>query len=125
MNMSKGFIFVLMIFCHIVDDYYLQRILAQMKQCSWWKENAPDALYRYDWAVAMLTHAFSWAFMIMLPFAVQCGFKPPVIYFVLLFGNMSVHFVVDHMKANERIISLMQDQMLHLFQILITWIAIT
>lgn len=30
--MSKIFILALMIFCHIVDDYYLQGILAQMKQ---------------------------------------------------------------------------------------------
>ena len=26
---------------HIVDDYYLQGILAKMKQKSWWKEVAP------------------------------------------------------------------------------------
>ena len=38
-----------MIFCHIVDDYYLQGKLASMKQKSWWEKNAPDRLYKYDY----------------------------------------------------------------------------
>jgi hypothetical protein len=29
-------IFFAMCFCHIVDDYYLQGILASMKQKNWW-----------------------------------------------------------------------------------------
>lgn len=31
----KLLILATMIFCHIADDYYLQGILAQMKQRSW------------------------------------------------------------------------------------------
>lgn len=58
-----------MLFCHIVDDYYLQGILASMKQKKWWQENAPDKLYEYDYLIALLMHGFSWAFMIMLPIA--------------------------------------------------------
>lgn len=122
--MNKSFMLALMVFCHIIDDYCLQGILAQMKQRSWWKKNAPEKLYECDWFVAMLMHAFSWAFMIMLPAAIHYEFNPPAMYFVLLLGNMAVHFVVDHMKANEKIISLVQDQLLHLSQILITWIAL-
>ena len=38
----KLFILLCMIFCHIIDDYYLQGILASMKQKSWWKNNYPD-----------------------------------------------------------------------------------
>ena len=44
-------IFLTMIFLHIVDDYYLQGILAQMKQKKFWKEQAPDELYKYDYIV--------------------------------------------------------------------------
>ena len=29
-----------MFFLHIVDDYYLQGCLAQMKQQSWWEKSA-------------------------------------------------------------------------------------
>ena len=38
-----------MLFCHIVDDYYLQGWLASAKQKSWWEKNAPDELYKNDY----------------------------------------------------------------------------
>ena len=60
-------ILLTMIFLHIVDDYYLQGILAQMKQKKFWKEQAPDEKYKYDYIWALIMHGFSWAFMIMLP----------------------------------------------------------
>lgn len=38
MNIAyKILILFTMIFCHIVDDYYLQGWLASAKQKSWWK----------------------------------------------------------------------------------------
>ena len=40
-----------MIFCHIVDDYYLQGWLASAKQKSWWETNAPDELYKNDYKI--------------------------------------------------------------------------
>ena len=39
--MIEIFMLLLMIFLHIVDDYYLQGILASMKQRGWWEKNAP------------------------------------------------------------------------------------
>ena len=74
--MCKYFIFILMVFCHIVDDYYLQGILASMKQRKWWIDNAPKKLYRHDYIAALVMHAFSWAFMIMLPIAAYMSFQP-------------------------------------------------
>ena len=41
----KILVLFLMLFLHVVDDYYLQGILASMKQKSWWQKNAPDNLY--------------------------------------------------------------------------------
>ena len=63
----KIFILFSMIFCHIVDDFYLQGCLAKFKQKKWWQENYPNELYRNDWIISLLIHAFSWTFMIMLP----------------------------------------------------------
>ena len=40
--MRNIFIVLCMIFCHIVDDYYLQGWLASAKQKVFWKENAPE-----------------------------------------------------------------------------------
>jgi hypothetical protein len=56
-----------MLFCHIVDDYYLQGILALMKQKTWWKKQTLNSLYKYDYIMALCEHAFSWTFMIFLP----------------------------------------------------------
>lgn len=66
--MSKIFILLFMIMMHIVDDYYLQGILASMKQKSWWKKqpNYKDK-YSNDYLIALMMHAFSWSFCIMLP----------------------------------------------------------
>ena len=79
---------ILMIFMHIVDDYYLQGILASMKQRLWWKQRASEPTYRYDYIWALLMHAFSWTFMIMLP---------PLYLFKLSFNNIGVliFFIVN------------------------------
>ena len=118
--MSKLFVIALMIFCHIVDDYYLQGILASMKQRSWWEENYPQKLYRYDYIMALAVHAISWAFMIMLPVAAYMGFKPTNIFFVMLIANSVIHAIVDDLKANKHKINLIVDQCIHLVQIVVT-----
>ena len=37
---------IIMVFLHIVDDYYLQGVLATMKQKDWWIKNAPNKKYK-------------------------------------------------------------------------------
>ena len=116
----------IMIFCHVVDDYYLQGWLASAKQKKWWEENAPNALYKNDYKVALLVHSFSWAFSINLPVLVYALFfqiLPTIIlpYFILLIANMIIHYIVDNLKANKLKINLITDQNIHLFQILISW----
>ena len=73
--MNNAFIFLLMIFCHIVDDYYLQGWLASAKQKRYWEENAPDKMYKHDYIWALIMHSFSWTFMIMLPVAFLMNFN--------------------------------------------------
>lgn len=114
--------FLFMLFFHIVDDYYLQGILAKMKQRSWWKENAPEELYRYDWLVALLMHSLSWAFMIMLPIAYRVGFSLSPIFLIVYSTNVIIHGMVDHFKANKKKISLITDQTIHILQILYTYV---
>ena len=119
----KIFIILLfMIFCHIVDDYYLQGCLANLKQKSFWEKNAPDKMYKYDYIMALLIHSMSWAFMIMLPLLIYFGLNPPVIFPVLWVINTVIHLVVDDLKANKRKINLIQDQACHLVQIVVTLI---
>lgn len=57
--MAYKILFLLgMIFCHIVDDYYLQGWLASAKQKEWWSKNAPNPLYKYDYIMALFMHSF-------------------------------------------------------------------
>ena len=123
----KIFLILIMVFCHIADDYYFQGILANMKQRSWWEKNYPADLYKNDWLAALITHGFSWSFMIQLPIMVILIHKgmtdtKTAMQFLLFFSaNTAVHCVVDNIKANRKRINLIQDQLIHLIQILLTW----
>lgn len=120
--MSKIFVLLWMVFNHVFDDYHLQGILANMKQKSWWQENAPDKMYECDYLVALLMHSISWAFLIMLPIAVQKGFAVDSIFGIVFSFNMMIHAIVDHLKANKRLINLAADQGFHIVQIVVTYL---
>ena len=121
--MSVFFILVIMIFMHIFDDYYLQGWLASAKQKKWCQENAPQKLYRHDYIMALIMHSLSWAFMIMLPIAIDRQFAVTWIYAVALIVNATIHGIVDNLKANKLKINLIQDQSIHIMQIVITFIV--
>jgi hypothetical protein len=110
-----------MIFCHIVDDYYLQGWLASAKQKQWWMDNAPDKLYRFDYIWALFMHSFSWSFMIMLPIAIFQGFDVNWVFGLMLVINTAVHAFVDNLKANVKVINLWVDQSIHMLQIIYTF----
>ena len=127
----KIFILITMIFCHIVDDYYLQGWLASAKQKSWWVQNAPNKndyneLYKNDYLMALFCHSFSWSFMIQLPIFVYsfCYMKTFLWSIPLFIINLIIHMYVDNLKANKLKINLIQDQTIHFIQIIITWIII-
>ena len=119
----KVFVLLGMVFAHIVDDYYLQGWLASAKQKDWWKKNCPDSMYDWDYIVALFMHSFSWAFDVMLVPTLyrmvhnNCDLR--LLWFFI--GNMVVHMIVDHLKANIKAINLVEDQLLHMAQIFLTW----
>ena len=120
--MSYEFMFLLMIFLHIVDDFCLQQFsLSNLKQKSFWEKNAPDKIYENDYQTALAMHGISWAFMIMLPIAIKVSFNINYTYVVALCINALIHIVVDDIKANEKKINLTQDQLIHMIQILATF----
>jgi hypothetical protein len=122
--MNSAFIFLLMIFCHIVDDYYLQGWLASAKQRKYWQDNAPDKLYRFDYIWALIMHSFSWAFMIMLPIALSMNFDVNNLFVACFAANVLIHAITDNEKANRLTINLWLDQLVHLCQIIITFIIL-
>lgn len=116
------FTIIAMIFCHILDDFFLQSAwLANGKQKSWWEKNASDPLYKNDYIMALFAHAFSWAFMIMLPIAWYLHFQVGPFFILFLAINMTIHAIIDDQKANKHALNLIQDQLLHLLQIAITF----
>ena len=115
--MNNFFVILLMIFCHIVDDYYLQGILASLKQKKFWKEKAPEKMYKYDYIWALIVHAFSWAFMIMLPIAFVMNFQIDLLFGIIFGLNVVIHAIIDNEKANKFRINLWVDQLIHLAQI--------
>ena len=128
--MIKLFILLSMLFLHIVDDYYLQGILAKLKQKSWWEENYPNKMYKNDYIIALIEHAFSWTFMIMLPIGVYFIFnnitwENITIIFSLIFGiNWLIHAYIDNAKANNLTINLITDQLVHIAQVFLTWFMV-
>ena len=64
-------------------------------------------------------HSLSWAFMVMLPIIIILRGELDWMW-IMLPVNTAIHFIVDDTKANKKKINLIQDQLIHLIQILIT-----
>lgn len=117
--MSETFILLAMLFCHVVADYNLQGWLANAKQKEWWKKNAPDEMYARDYIMALIMHSIGWAFLVMLPVAWYESFAIDIWFIVAFVLNVIIHAFVDDYKANEHKINLVQDQLLHILQIIL------
>ena len=117
-------ILVLMLFAHLVDDYYLQGWLASAKQKKWWAQNAPDKLYKRDYIMALVCHALSWSIMTFLPILIYslCNHIDLNWFYLALPINLIIHAVVDDLKANKLKINLIIDQSIHFIQIIATWL---
>lgn len=121
-----------MIFFHIIADFNIQGILAQMKQKSFYDQYRYRVnLYRYDHIVALLMHSFSWTFMIHIPgimYLILMGkwsmFENEwTVYLIFFTVHMIIHALTDHAKANWYLINLVMDQTIHILQIIIIWIT--
>lgn len=115
----RVYILLAMIFCHIVEDYNIQGILAQFKQKSFWKDK--DFLYHNDWIISIIEHGFENTFIMMLPIAIYYKFQLNESYFIWFVWNWMWHCIIDHYKCNKLQINLIRDQSLHMFWIILTW----
>lgn len=61
--------------------------------------------------------------MIMLPIFIYLKFNIGLLWIVLIV-NMVMHAIIDDLKANRRKLNLIQDQTIHLIQIVATWLII-
>ena len=112
---------VLMLLGHLVSDYTLQGWLADGKQKSWWRkmfgghEDAVPDKYRRDYIAALVCHALYWSIFICAPFYASSWFLAAVVL------NTVAHAIIDDLKTNRFKLNLIQDQLLHLGQIMLTF----
>lgn len=122
---------ILMFICHVIDDFVLQPIcLSKLKQKDWWFDNVfidddgnydfkKQEFYKNDYKIALLIHSLSWSAMILLPLL----FLTPtagISVFCIWIANAMIHYITDDLKANEKKITLVQDQIVHFVQIFLT-----
>lgn len=125
----KIFLLISMLFCHIIDDYYLQGILASMKQKLWWEKNYPNEKYKNDYKIALFMHSASWSFMTLLPVSIYniinyCTDAFWTMWFIIWIINLIIHMIVDDLKANKLKINLIIDQIIHMIQIVIAFVIL-
>lgn len=132
--MSLIFIFMFMIFMHIIGDFTLQGILSCMKQKTWWDydkhksdflemtESDYNKLYAFDYVDALIIHGLMWSLCIMIPIAIWYNFQFDIVCFGIWLFNAVIHMYIDYFKANIHKINLHTDQILHFIQIGITFI---
>ena len=122
-NDQFKFIIVTMLFLHIIADYIVQTpFMAEFKQKKSWEKYNKKGDYKHDYKAILLAHAFSWAFITFFPLLVV--FKSMLAYSIVLIINTYIHYRIDDLKCNKFKINLIEDQALHMTQILFTYVII-
>lgn len=119
---------LLIILLHFYSDFNLQigAKLDGMKQKIWWrrqfkklKMDAVDAKhYGHDFKCALLIHAFVWSILTFAPIIYLT--KSVVGILAIVVVNALLHAKIDDVKANEYVLNLIEDQVMHLIQIALT-----
>lgn len=106
----KFLLLLLMFFSHLIADYNLQGILADLKQRSWWNLKFSRAFvqdhYPIDYITALIEHSFMWSTCIMIPLLVYSLFVPynphAIVYFCsAILTNTGFHAIIDHQKRTK------------------------
>lgn len=131
----KAFIFIAMVLLHILEDFHLQGILANMKQKSWWQSECvklgityESSKYRRDYVVSLIIHALENSIFITLPLIIDglittFTTNPNNCLFIgwafIIFANTAVHAIIDDFKCNSKGVNLIVDQILHFIFIIL------
>lgn len=124
MNKLHVIVFILMLLAHFFADFHLQGILADMKQEQWWKrQEGYNSKCKYNYIAALAIHSAEWTLWIMIPLFLLPHLDLGI-FLLLAALNVIVHSLTDNSKANYKDISLIQDQIIHLEQIVFTYVAL-
>ena len=121
-------ILILMFFCHLIDDFVLQGKFAYLKQKSWWEKVCKDdglsiEKYKNDYRMALFEHSLEWSIAIIMPILFILDVSGAFLLLSVVI-NTIIHYIVDNAKANQLRLNLIQDQLIHFIQIIVTWILL-
>ena len=123
------FMFAACLFMHVIGDYVLQTpFMATAKQRSYWENEAKKmdiegTAYRYDYLAILTVHSITWSFCVLLPIVIYCWLVLghfPVNFISIFIWNAVIHGIVDDQKANKHTINLIEDQLFHFLQIVLS-----
>lgn len=109
-----------MLLAHVIDDFGLQHFthLNELKTKAWWIEqcylakkynNIDTSIYRHDYIVCLVLHAFKWSCMTLLAGVLVLGLPSTWLLALLVVLNTVVHAFIDDLKANRLKLNLVQD----------------
>ena len=118
---------IAMLYCHILDDFCLQGILASLKQKSWWEDICSvEPRFRNDYKAALIIQSFLWCFFIHIPLILHiryCGWTYNEELFLIVFvADWIIHVIIDDFKCNKHKLNLVMSQTVYLIQVIVTWI---
>lgn len=131
----KIFIFIAMIFMHLLEDFHLQGCLANLKQKDWWDKNIAnlkDTIYARDYAVALIAHSIENSIFVVMPIIIDnliCMCKNGIdtnawkLWTIFILLNTVFHTFVDSAKCNKKIINLIVDQVLHFVMLVMVFVV--
>jgi len=147
--MTPIVLFLLMLLAHIIEDFHLQGRMADMKQKAWWYHSIQDAVidterragrttdvqdpsfksfvdmrmeqYGKDYIPILILHGFEWVICVSIPVMIYTGFELSTGYLVMMTAMAFVHAYVDHMKCNKLVFNLVEDQAIHIAQVVVLW----
>ena len=105
----------LMVLLHVMEDFHIQGRMADMKQKAFWKPYGE--MYARDHIPVLLLHGFEWSMFVSLPILITSWSSVSAGFMAVVVANGLIHSLVDHLKCNSLKLSLVQDQAIHITQI--------
>ena len=123
-----------MLVLHVIADFHLQGCLADLKQKRWWMDNVFSKGFNHkydkDYLAALAMHGLEWSIIVHIPvFWLAWTHLPDTStrYLILLASVLIqavLHAVIDDLKCNRYKLNLIQDQMLHIGQLILIYLTL-
>ena len=112
--MYYSMILIMMMFCHVVEDFYLEGCLA-------WMNTELRALQQKDYKIVLMMQSLSWTCCIFIPIIYHighCGWMYEEVPFLVTFVlDWIIQAIVTSLKYHKGVISLAQKQIVNILQV--------